>query len=236
MIIVLVAAWLGFLSLLVHFRILKGWALWMKISPVVVFLTCQFCLLIPMSIGAPAGTGVYMKNTIKIVPAVTGEVTDVPIEDGIDLQKGDVLFTVDPAPYQAEVNRLEAALKEAQQDAKMLPTDLAAAPAEIKQSEAALAAAKNQAESLEVSVNAANSSVSLRQAQFELSESEIQRAKKLFASKATTQADLDAEQQSFSTAKARLEEANAELKLAQLALNSTINGVNTVVIQAEESM
>ncbi|TWU13368.1 Inner membrane protein YibH [Symmachiella macrocystis] len=236
MILVLVAAWLGFLSLLVRFGILKSWTRWMKLSPLVMFLACQIFLLIPMSFGAPSGRAVVMKNTIQIIPSVSGMVIDVPIESEVELHKGQVLFTIDPAPYQAEVNRLEAALKETQQAAKMLPSDLAAANAAVLQTEAALISANKQAESLKVLVDAADASVAKQKAQAELAKAEFGRAKELAASKAMTEAELEANERNLAAAKAGLEEAKAKRQQAQLALDSQIDGVNTIVIQAEEAL
>jgi RND family efflux transporter MFP subunit len=118
MIVVILAAWMGFLALLVQLKILKGWAMWMKLSPVVVFVLCALLLFVPMNFNAPAGKAVMMHHAVQITPGVSGFVTDVPIESGMPLKKGDLLFEINPLVYQAEVDRLEAKLIQAEQDNK----------------------------------------------------------------------------------------------------------------------
>jgi len=236
MILVLVAAWLGLLALLVNLKVLKGWSSWMKISPFAIFLLGEIFLLIPMGFGAPSGPAVVMKNSVQIVPSVTGMVVEVRAEGGGQLQKGDVLFAIDPIPYQAEVNRLEAALKEAQQAASMLPANLAEAEAEVKLAEATLVAAKSEIESLRASLDAANASVAKYQAELDLAESNYQRSRELIASQAITEADLETRERNFSTAKAEFEQAKSLRKQDQLAFDSQVDGVHTAVAKAQATM
>jgi multidrug resistance efflux pump len=48
---------------------------------------------------------------IPIVPRVTGQVTEVPIEPNRPIKKGDVLFKIDPVPFEATVKAAEATLR-----------------------------------------------------------------------------------------------------------------------------
>jgi len=50
---------------------------------------------------------------IPIVPNVNGQVVEVPIEGTQVVNKGDVLFRIDPTPYQFEVDRLQASIDQA---------------------------------------------------------------------------------------------------------------------------
>ncbi len=54
--------------------------------------------------------------TTPIVAPVSGIVIEVPVETGQSLNKGDVLFKVDPVPYKNKVESLQAQLKSAQLD------------------------------------------------------------------------------------------------------------------------
>jgi multidrug resistance efflux pump len=45
------------------------------------------------------------------VPDVAGEVIEVPVEANTPLKAGDVLFRIDPVPYEAQVKAIEAQLK-----------------------------------------------------------------------------------------------------------------------------
>ena len=49
-------------------------------------------------------------NSVNIKPLVGGEITRVAIREGQDVRKGDVLFVVDPRPYEAAVGQAQGAL------------------------------------------------------------------------------------------------------------------------------
>lgn len=49
-------------------------------------------------------------DQVQIRPLVSGTITQVHFRDGSLVQKGDVLFTIDPRPYQAAVDRAQADL------------------------------------------------------------------------------------------------------------------------------
>ena len=85
--------------------------LFWKISPVIVLLLLLIGLFIPMGWGAPQGPALVVRNSVAIVPDVAGEVIEVPVEANKPLKAGDVLFRIDPVPYQAQVDALEAQLK-----------------------------------------------------------------------------------------------------------------------------
>jgi RND family efflux transporter MFP subunit len=61
--------------------------------------------------GRAAGSCLVVRNSVSIVPNVAGEVIDVPVEGNTALKAGDILFRIDPAPYDAQVKALEAQSK-----------------------------------------------------------------------------------------------------------------------------
>lgn len=52
-------------------------------------------------------------DTVQVHPRVSGYITEVHFKEGARVRKGDLLFTIDPRPYQAEVDRLDATLNQA---------------------------------------------------------------------------------------------------------------------------
>jgi RND family efflux transporter MFP subunit len=64
-----------------------------------------------MGWGAPQGSAVVVRNSVAIVPDVAGEVIDVPVAANVPLKAGDVLFRIDPTPYDAQVKAIQAQLK-----------------------------------------------------------------------------------------------------------------------------
>ena len=102
--------YLVLLFLLVHFKIVRFNLFW-KASPFIVLLLLLFGLLIPMGWGAPEGPALVVRNSVAIVPDVAGEVVEVPVKANTPLKAGDVLFKIDPTPFKAQVDAIEAQLK-----------------------------------------------------------------------------------------------------------------------------
>jgi multidrug resistance efflux pump len=110
MIVVLLNVYLFLLFLLVYFKIIPFNLFW-KISPVLVLLLLLVGLFIPMNWGAPQGPALVGRQSVSIVPNVAGQVTEVPVQPNTPLKAGDVLFRIDPVPYKANLDALEAQLK-----------------------------------------------------------------------------------------------------------------------------
>jgi RND family efflux transporter MFP subunit len=110
MIVVLVNVYLVLLFILVKLKVVPFNLFW-KISPAVVALLLLVGLFIPMGWGAPQGPVLVVRNSVAIVPDVAGEVIEVPVVANTPLKAGDVLFRIDPVPYQSQVDALEAQLK-----------------------------------------------------------------------------------------------------------------------------
>lgn len=102
--------YLVILFALVKLRIVRFNLFW-KCSPAIVLMLLMFGLFIPMGWGAPEGPAIVVRNSVPIVPDVAGEVIDVPVEANRPLKAGDVLFKIDPLPFQAQVDALKAQLK-----------------------------------------------------------------------------------------------------------------------------
>jgi RND family efflux transporter MFP subunit len=110
MIIAMLCVYLVLLFLLVKFGVISFNLFW-KVSPFIVLLLLNIGLFIPMGWGAPQGPVLLVRNSVSIVPSVAGEVIDVPVEANKPLRAGDVLFRIDPVPFEAQVNAIEAQLK-----------------------------------------------------------------------------------------------------------------------------
>ena len=110
MMIAIMAVYLVLLFVLVHFGIVCFNLFW-KASPFIVLLLLNLGLFIPMGWGAPQGSALVVRNSVAIVPDVAGEVTDVPVSANKPLKSGDVLFKIDPTPYDAQVRAINAQLK-----------------------------------------------------------------------------------------------------------------------------
>ena len=76
-----------------------------------------------------SATGKVQPETeVKISPEVAGEITELPVEDGMQVKKGDLLLKIKPDSYKALLEQQEAAISAAkatnlQQKATMLKTE-----------------------------------------------------------------------------------------------------------------
>ena len=115
MIVVLLNVYLVILFVLVKLKVVQFNLFW-KISPVIVFLALMIGLFIPMNWGAPQGAALVIRQSVPIVPDVAGEVIEVPAVANAPLKAGDVLFRIDPVPYQSQVGALEAQRRRVHED------------------------------------------------------------------------------------------------------------------------
>ena len=83
------------------------WKVGVAIFPVVAIAA----LLLLLNVFAPTSTDVrVVKYVVPIVSQVRGRVIEVPVENNRPVKKGDVLFRIDPTPYDNQVHSLEAQL------------------------------------------------------------------------------------------------------------------------------
>ena len=139
MIIIMTAAWAGVLLLLIKLGLFKQWAGWMSGSCVVVFVGMLLVFVIPMNFGAPSGPVVVLKRSVQISPNVAGPVVAVPASANTQLFENDVLFEIDPAPFEAAVDSLSARLALAEirlEQASKLAAKQSGSVAQVQQYEA----------------------------------------------------------------------------------------------------
>jgi multidrug resistance efflux pump len=136
-----------------------------------------------------------------VLPSVKGRVIEVPVQANTTLKQGDVLFRIDPAPFQFVVDQKKAALAEAEQNVKQLKASLDQATAATERAGA----------------------------QFELAQQNYDRQAELFSKNIIAKATLDTFTRNLETAKQTLTGVRAEEERARLAYTSNIEGVNTTV-------
>ena len=149
--------------------------------------------------------------TTPINPAVRGVVVSVEVEPNTPIKKGDVLFRIDPTPFQAIVKQKRAAL--------------VAAELEVPQLEAAWETAK-------AAVTRATADRDRTKSAFARYEKGRKRGG---ANSPFTELELDNKRQLYFASEAQLTAANAEELRVRLAYESNVDGVNTKVagIQGE---
>jgi multidrug resistance efflux pump len=165
-------------------------------------------LLLVMNYNHPfsANARIYFAVT-PVLPAVRGRVTDVPVETNAPLKEGDILFKIDPKPFQYVVDQKRASLAEAEQQVRQLKTSLDQATADVEQSKSNL----------------------------KLQEDNYNRQAELFQRNVIAQAALDTAQRNYDSARQAAAGAAAAEERARLAYSSEIGGTNPTVarLQAE---
>ena len=165
-------------------------------------------LLLGMNYNHPFSSNArFYFNTTPIVPGVSGVVTEVHAESGVPMKAGDVLFRIDPEPFENAVKAKEAALADAEGTTHELR---ATADAAQKKLESALAD-RDGAKDL------------------------FERGKLLIASGAISQAQFEKLKNTFNAAEATAQSAKSEADRALLEAEKVVSGVNTDVarLQAE---
>src|SRR5262245_23899045 len=63
-------------------------------------------------------------ESVEIRPRVSGYITEIQFKAGAVVKKGDLLFVIDPRPYQADFDRAAAQLEQAQAQLKLAEIEL----------------------------------------------------------------------------------------------------------------
>src|SRR5512136_2391102 len=116
------------------------WNTTSQVTVAIIPIVALTVLILCLNVVAPSSADVRVfKYTIPIVSQVRGRVIEVPVEEGNRLvKKGDVLFRVDPTPYQLTVNQLEAQLLNSEAGQRELDESLKQAKAKVVESAAAI--------------------------------------------------------------------------------------------------
>jgi multidrug resistance efflux pump len=116
------------------------WNIKSQVIVVIIPIIGLTVLILLLNVYAPSSSDVRVfKYTVPIVSQVRGRVIEVPIEEGNRLiKKGDVLFKIDPTPYQLKVNQLLAQLADAQAQQRELDESLKQAKGKVVESSKAI--------------------------------------------------------------------------------------------------
>lgn len=151
-----------------------------------------------------------VRSTIQIVPKLTQPtiLTEVLVEPNTPITKGDPLYRFDDTVFSLAVDNAKAQVVAAEQNAKILQQDVIAATEAVERANAQLAYAMSQ------------------QARYE----------NLVPAGGARQDELDRWNEQVDDDQAGVKQAEANLKKAQLAQDSQIDGVNTGILQAKSQL
>ena len=190
------------------------WKVTVAIIPVVGLAT----VLLLLNIFAPTTTDVrVVKYVVPIVPGVRGRVIDVPVDNNRPVKKGDVLFRIDPTPYEITIRSLEADLVSDQ--AKVV-----AEQAKLDEAEARLPDVVSSERQMTEQLNQATGQVGVLQASLDLARTRVKQNTELTASGAAPRFDLEQAQTNVTELTAQIVAARAAEQEVKEKLSGRVKG------------
>ena len=184
-------------------------------------------LILSLNVVAPSSADVrVIKYVVQVIPQVKGRVIEVPAEGNRPMKKGDVLFRIDPTPYELDVKALEAQLAQSEGSAQDLREQLNVAKGNTAALRSQIDLTKLRVKQYEeLSATGAGNRFDLEKARADLANLQGQVASAI-ANEARAQAQLagvvDGDLASVATIKANL--AKARWDLSQTVMYAPANG------------
>ncbi len=200
------------------------WNTTSQITVAIIPIVALTALILTLNVVAPSSADVRVfKYTIPIVSQVRGRVIEVPVEEGNRLvKKGDVLFRVDPTPYQLTVDSLAAQLVGAKGGDQQLREQLRAAQGNSSAIRARIGLTRTRVEqNRALAATGAGNRFDLEQSEADLRDLDAQLSTSI-ANESQVRAQLAATVGGdiASVAKVRADLANAEWELEQTTVRS----------------
>jgi multidrug resistance efflux pump len=157
---------------------------------------------------APVGRLTISGRVVEVTPNVPGQVIEIPVEPNVLVRSGEILFKIDPTPYELKVSSLEAALAGARQKVEILKSTYAQATAIVSGLEADVAFNTRRLADIE----------------------------QLVSRNATSAFQKEDRRNVLATLSAQLIAAKAAQDMARLSMESEIDGENTGVAQIQAQL
>jgi multidrug resistance efflux pump len=199
---------LAIYSAIVWFIFIKmRWLPWNTATQVIVVIipiVALTALVLALNVVAPSSADVrVIKYVVNVVPQVRGRVIDVPVEPNRLVRKGDVLFRIDPTPYELTVRSLEAQLANAIAGSKELGEQLIGAQGKVTEARGAIQ--QSEAKIREV------------QTRLDLARTRVAQNRELVATGAGDRFALEKAETDFAELQAQLDTARASAAQARAA-------------------
>jgi multidrug resistance efflux pump len=222
---------LGIYSFFVWLIFIKlKWLPWTTPWKVAVFIfpvVAIAALLLGLNVIAPTTSDVrVIKYVVPIVSQVRGRVIEVPVENNRPVKKGDVLFAVDPTPYQNEVHSLEAKLESDR-------AKVAADREKLLETQAKLTDAQSTEEQLKEQLNEAIGQNGRLNASMELAGKRVSQNTELVSAGAGNRFDLEQAQTSVKELTAQLAGSRAQEQQVRAKLGGRVRGDLASVAQVK---
>src|SRR5690349_5578243 len=134
---------LAIYSAIVWFVFIKmKWLPWntgTQVTVVIIPIVALTAMILTLNVVAPSSADVrVIKYVVNVVPQVRGRVTEIPVEPNRPVKKGDVLFRIDPTPYELAMRSLDAQLANTSASSRELDEQLVGAQGKVAESRGAI--------------------------------------------------------------------------------------------------
>jgi membrane fusion protein, multidrug efflux system len=168
-------------------------------------------------------------NLIGIAPEVEGRIVKINVKDNQFVRKGDLLFQIDPVPYQyalekarSEQATLEGQLRDLQRTIGAQTSAVQAAQANSNSAQARIASADAAVEAAQASVDAAKAELSREQADYDYADHNVLRLEPLLAQQFVTVDMVDQARTARSEKSESVRQARSRLALAEAQWAATV--------------
>jgi multidrug efflux system membrane fusion protein len=168
-------------------------------------------------------------NFIEITAEVSGKLSALPVKDNAYVKKGDVLFEIDPRPYQyalqqalSEQEALEQQIEDAKRKIASQKSAVAAATAAEVNSKTEIKTAGSGVDVASASVNRAKANLAAAEAQLTYATNNLHRVEPLLEKKYVTVDQVDQANTAVRTAQGNHDQAEAALREAEAQHNQSV--------------
>ena len=151
-------------SALVWFVFIKmKWLPWntaSQVTVVIIPIVALATMILFLNVFAPSTNDVrVIKYVVNVVPQVRGRVIEVPVEANRLVKKGEVLFRIDPTPYELAVRSLEAQLAGSKASSRELDEQLLGSQGKVTEAQGAIVQSDAKTREVQVKLDLARERV-----------------------------------------------------------------------------
>ena len=199
------------------------WTTTSKVTVVIIPIVALTALILTLNVVAPSSNDVRVfKYVVQVLPQVRGRVLEVPVEPNRLVKKGELLFRIDPTPYQNDLNVARA--------------KLAADEAKLAQATAGVADASAGARTLKEQLRSANAQVRSLQPRLDLAKLRVRQNRELVASGAGDRFALEQAEANVIDLEAQILTAQANEAQVTQQLSGIVNGELASVASARAQL
>ena len=199
------------------------WNITSQVIVVIIPIVGLTAMILTLNVVAPSSSDVRVfKYVVQILPQVRGRVVEVPVEPNRLVKKGQLLFRIDPTPYQNDLNLAKA--------------KLGAAEAQFANASANVVDASAGARQLREQLNSASAQVRALQPRVELAKLRVRQNRELVATGAGDRFALEQAEANLVELEAQLAKASADEAQVAQKLSGRVNGEQATVAAARAQL